>query len=124
MIWSRIFPEGDLACLVLLSYTMGPFKGASLGGAAGLFRDALSSHPFGVDIVLFGGIGLFSGFLGQRRRFGLPWQKVVLIFMAVLLRDAFFIGSSFHFLSDYQDSVFPSATLTALLGVILLFFFP
>ena len=130
--WSRLFPEGDLALVVLLSYAIGPMRGASLGGLAGLFRDSLSTHPFGLDLILLGGVGFLSGFLGQRRRFGLPWQKLLIIFGAVVLEDILFLlltGSSsgsppFDRFSYYQESLLPNALLTTLLGTILQRFFP
>ena len=125
--WSHLFPEGDVALVVLLSYAIGPMRGALLGGLAGLFRDSLSTHPFGFDLILLGGIGFLAGKVGQSRRFSLPWQKPLLVFMAVVFKETLFFllgggaasPASSALFSYYRESIFPSALLTAFLGVVL-----
>lgn len=82
--------EADFALLVLLSLSAGRMRGAILGALAGFFRDALSIRPFGLGIFVLASIGFFAGFLGERRYFRKPWQKILLIFGLFFLSDGLY----------------------------------
>jgi len=131
MMWSRMMPEGDFALLVLLSFSMGRVRGALLGSLTGVLRDALSSHPFGLGIFVLAGIGFLSGTLAENRRLSKSWQKILFIFIAVLFSDSLLLfleggdslGAS-SFSRYYLETVFPSATLSTLTGLIIWCFLP
>ena len=126
MIWSRMMPEGDFALLVLLSFSMGRMRGALLGALTGVLRDALSDHPFGLGIFVLAGVGFFSGYLAESRRLSKSWQKILFIFLAVLFSDSLLLFleggdslSTLNFSHYYLETVFPSATLNTLTGLII-----
>ncbi len=83
-------PEADFALLILLSLSAGRMRGVVLGALVGAFRDALSIRPFGLGIFVLASAGFFAGFLGERRYFQRPWQKIVLIFGLFFLSDGLY----------------------------------
>ena len=124
--WKRMMPEGDFVLLVLLSFEMGRSRGTLLGAFTGALRDALSVRPFGLGVFVLASVGLFSGMVGEGRRFRRPWQRILLIFAMALCSDTLLLflggwGGSFAssgLFLFYREAVFPSAFLAALMGVI------
>ncbi len=116
---SRVFPEADLALLVLFAFTLGEKQGSFLGLAAGLLRDSLASTPFGITAAVFSGIGFLSGMIGAGRPI-VRWPRPLLVvFLGVFFSDTCFLllkGGSppvrFSLLGYYRESVLPSAFLS------------
>jgi rod shape-determining protein MreD len=118
----EVQPNFAVIALVILALAEGSFAGTVGGFVLGLAQDVSVANLLGLNALCKSALGYTVGRLRGRIVYGIPIIEVLVIVLAVLVHDTFYLLVSSHlnneaFLGPFALEVLPGALYSGLVGL-------